>query len=444
LFSVYINSNDRDLANNSFSYRVMSLLAVVYLLLFPLSSTVLPHISGVIVTFIVFSSVFLYFFSNNEHQRFNRDERLFCFSVGAMLVVAILATIVSGVNAVGMGKLGKFIYLLMVIPVFYYFRVIRVRSDWIWYGLVIGSIASALVGIYEVVNDVYKPGYLGRAKGATHPIIFGDLALIMGAMALAGWGWFKAQANWQVVLPVAALGSGVLASMLSQSRGGWIAVPFLISIFIWYISAYTSKMKMAIGILLIMGLFFVAYQVPQTGMEYRANTTVDNIRTYMNADNKSVIVGTSVSSRFEMWKASWNIFIEHPVLGVGWGKYQENVIEQAEQGKRVLLEGNLDPGNFNHPHNQFLSALASGGVVGFIAVILLFLIPARFFYKACKSAEYNAEVRRLALAGLVFVVGFAIFNLSESFLERSRTVSFFVFYLAVFMAGIRGQKEVIS
>ncbi len=430
---IYLNSNDQVLTKNSVRYRVMSLMSVVYLLLFPLSSTVLPTVSGAIIVLIVLSSIVLYLLPPEGCRHFNQEERLFYFSVSFMVIVAVLATALSGMDYTGAKKLAKFIYLLMIIPAYFYFKSVRVKPAWIWYGLAIGAIVSALVGTYEVLNDIYKSGYPSRAKGATHPIIFGDLALLLGVMALAGWGWFRdQQKRWLLVLPVVAVCSGVLASILSQSRGGWVAIPFLAIILLWFSSAHISKIKMLVGVLTIVGLFVVAYQVPQTGLKHRTVITIDNIQKYKNADVKSSAGGTSVTSRFEMWHASWDIFIKNPFIGVGWGHYQKNARELVRKGER-----NQSAGNWNHPHNQFISAMVSGGIFALLAIIMLFFIPARIFYNACKSPDRSVDAQRMALAGLLLMVGFGIFNLSESFLERSRTVSFFIFYLAVFMAGIR-------
>jgi len=410
----------------------MSLMSVAYLLIFPLSSTVLPVVSGATVALILLSSIVLYLFPQKNIQHFNYEERVFYFSVSFIVVVAVLATAISGMEYHGMKMLGKFIYLLMVIPAYFYFKTVRIKAEWVWYGLVVGAVVSALVGIFEVATDTYKPGYIGRAKGATHPIIFGDLALIIGVMSLAGLGWFKSQGRWYALLPVVALCSGLLASILSQSRGGWVAIPFLTIVFLRFSSIHLSKLKILIGLVAVIGVFIAAYQVPQTGVKVRADRTINNIHNYITAKEMKMAGGTSVTSRFEMWQASWSIFLDNPLVGVGWGHYQKNAKELVARGER-----NHSAANWSHPHNQFISAMVNGGVFALFAILMLFFIPARMFYQACKSPDKSDDARSMALAGLLLMVGFAIFNMSESFLERSRTVTFFIFYLALFMAGIR-------
>ncbi|MFK5854820.1 MAG: O-antigen ligase [Bacteroidota bacterium] len=418
----------------------MSLMTVAYLLVFPLSSTVLPVVSGATVGLIILSSLVLYLFPHKGMQHINHEERLFYLSVSSIVIVAVLVTAISGMEYNGMKMLGKFIYLLMVIPVYFYFKSIRIKPSLIWYGLVLGAIISASVGLFEVFANFYKPYYAGRANGATHPIIFGDLSLLIGVMSLAGLGWFKAQGRWYVLFPLVACICGLLASILSQSRGGWVAIPFFAIILLRFSSLHFSKLKIALGVVTVIGIFAIAYQVPKTGVKSKIETTTERVHNYFTTKDMKAAGSTSVTSRFEMWQASWSIFLDNPLTGVGWGHYQKNAQKLVDKGER-----NQSAAGWSHPHNQFISAMVNGGIFAFLAILMLFFIPARIFYKVCKSPDKSDDAKSMALAGLLLMVGFGIFNLSESFLERSRTVSFFIFYLAVFMAGIREPNtEVIS
>ncbi|RDH81206.1 MAG: hypothetical protein DIZ80_13955 [endosymbiont of Galathealinum brachiosum] len=411
----------------------MSLMSVIYLLIFPLSSTVLHSVSGLVVVLAFFSSVSLYLFPFEVVQRIKHKDRVFYFSIVFVVIVAVLSTALSGIDHMASKKLGKFVYLLMVIPVYYYFKTVRIKPEWIWYGLALGAIISALVGVYQITNGIYyDPKYRGRAYGVTHPIIYGNLALLMGVMSLAGLSWFKSQGRWFTLLPVVAVICGLLASILSQSRGGWVAIPFLAIVFLRFSSLHLSKLKILLSLVVVGSIFVAAYHVPQSGVKVRMDRTIDNMQKYFTVKEMKTAGGTSVTSRFEMWQASWSIFIDNPLIGVGWGHYQENAKILVSKGER-----NKSISNWSHPHNQYFSAMVSGGVFALLAIILLFFIPSRIFYNACRSPEKSDDTKAIALAGLLLMVGFIIFNMSESLLERSRTVSFFIFYLALFMAGIR-------
>ncbi|MCF6261342.1 MAG: hypothetical protein L3J98_14470, partial [Gammaproteobacteria bacterium] len=159
-----------------------------------------------------------------------REEKLLYFAVSFFFLAALLTTLLGGIDDAGVKKLSKFARLLLVIPAYVFLRRVGVSLAAFWYGLLAGSVVAAGVAMYQV----WGPVNIGRAKGITHPIIFGDLALAMGVMSLAGAGWFRERARWQIILPLLAVLLALLASALSHARGGWLAIPFLVLVFAWY------------------------------------------------------------------------------------------------------------------------------------------------------------------------------------------------------------------
>jgi O-antigen ligase len=404
--------------------------------LFPTSITVLPVVHGVIFLVVLLFATGFYLSAKGRSWKTTREEKQFYFAISFMVLVVMLVTPFSSLAEMADKNLGKFIFLLMAIPVYHYFRASRIHSSALWYGLVLGAGISAVTGIYDLVFDNYRQGYIGRASGATHPIIFGDLALLIGVLPLVGMGWFYSRSRWQVVLPLAAMCLGILASILSASRGGWVAIPVFAAVLIWASREQISRKLQVLGVGALLAILVAGYLIPQTGMRQKIQMTVENIQDYAESEVNDSRRATSIGSRFEMWQASWQIFLQHPLKGVGWGGYRQHAQLLVDEGLR-----NPSAASYPHPHNQFLSAMVNGGIVGIIAVVLLFYLPARIFFRAFQSPGQSDEVRRMALAGLLLMVVFAIFNLSESFLERSRTVAFFIFYLAIFMAGIREDKQ---
>jgi len=408
-------------------YRFLIAFISLALILYPATILFVPKINGLIFGLLALAGLYFIFIRRHISAQAGHDEKLFYFSIGIFFLVTLLITINAGFVY---KSIGKYLHILLIIPVYIYLRYTGVKLFYLWYGLVTGSIAAAGVAIYDIsiIN-------LGRATGLTHPIIFGDLALVMGCMSMAGMGWFKRRASWHMIFPFLALLCGVLASVLSQSRGGWIAVPFLVVIFFWYInSSFSFRSKIAVVILIIVALGAL-YVMPQTGVSFQIDRTIKSLQQYSGSDITSVgrSSSSSVGTRLEMWQASWKMFLDNPLLGVGWGHYQEQAQLQVDQGLR-----NSSAASYDHPHNQFISALANGGSLGFIVTMMLFLMPAWLFVKYIKQGK-TEDIKRLALAGLILIVAYMAFGLSEPMLDRSRSVNFFAFYLAIFMAAIHGQ-----
>ena len=97
--------------------------------------------------------------------------------------------------------------------------------------------------------------------------------------------------------------------------------------------------------------------------------------------------------------------------------------------------------NFPHPHSQYFSALAKGGVLGVVAIFCVFGISFYIFYRAYFGVKSDETTRRFALSGLVFLVSFMVFSLTEAVFERSRIMTFFAFYLVVMVAYLNAQRE---
>ena len=428
--SVTFQSIVGDNSHKSNLFKYVGVIASILLVVFPLSINVMHNVHGVVIAMSLILIGILYY-TDNKIVALDQNEKYFIASIIFMILTVVSVSVYAGIDEVIVKKLFKYTYLILIIPVYFLFRIIKVNYSLLWYGLFVGAVISGMYGMNQIIYPpFFDVVYTPRARGVTNPIIYGDFALLMGVMCLAGIGWFKSRANWQVILPVFAFSMGLLSSVISQSRGGWLAIPFFMVIFLW--GANASKYIKASGVVLVLiGMVFV-YLSPQTGVEARLNESITSIEMYLYNDTDSKNHLTTIGIRLEAWKAAWLVFLDNPLIGVGWGHFQENAkiyVEDNQLHKSALL--------FAHPHNQFLAVMASGGIIATIAIFFLFFIPLRVFYRACKSAEASIEIHRIGLAGILFIIGFVVFNLSESFLERSRTVSFFIFYLAVLMAGIR-------
>jgi len=400
------------------------------LILYPATVLLVPKMNGLIFGLFFIASLVYIIRQREVAFKISADEKRLFLAIGIFFFAALLITVTSGFVY---KAIGKYSHLLLAIPVYLYLRHIGIKLAYLWYGLVAGSAVVAGVAFYEVMIKG-----IPRAHSLTHPIVFGDLSLIMGCMSMAGYGWFKRQSHKLVALPIIALLCGLFASILSQSRGGWVAIPFLLVIFFWYIQPrFSFKLKAAMAALALVFLA-VIYVIPQTGVSLQVDRTLKSLEQYGDSEITSGKRATSVGTRLEMWQASWKMFTDNPVLGVGWGHYLDEAKKQVEQGLR-----NQSAAAFDHPHSQYFTALASGGLVGFITMLLLFLIPAWLFIKYIKKHESD-DISRLSLAGLLLIVGYMAFGISEPLLDRSRSVNFFAFYLVVFFAAIYGQRRQIS
>ena len=127
-----------------------------------------------------------------------------------------------------------------------------------------------------------------------------------------------------------------------------------------------------------------------------------------------------------MWGVAWKMSKTAPVTGIGTAAY----MDRAEQ---MVLAGKAPPitAIYDHPHNEFLDALATRGLVGLAALLLLLGVPGWLFARGLGSED---PVRMGAsLAGLFVVVGFAMFGISETMLVHSITLGWYAIMTALFL-----------
>jgi O-antigen ligase len=87
------------------------------------------------------------------------------------------------------------------------------------------------------------------------------------------------------------------------------------------------------------------------------------------------VTSTSIGARLLMWKAALEMLISNPLFGVGPGDYKSSISAFVSAGR--FPESIL---RYNQPHNMYLFALATTGLIGFFALVFI-------FYKALRHTK---------------------------------------------------------
>ncbi|HVC28664.1 MAG TPA: O-antigen ligase family protein [Gammaproteobacteria bacterium] len=144
------------------------------------------------------------------------------------------------------------------------------------------------------------------------------------------------------------------------------------------------------------------------------------------------IADTSVGKRIEMWRAGWRLFLTHPVLGVGTGAYKVKTNELIQTGQVAPFIATYD-----HPHNDYVDALSSRGILGILALLVILLVPAGRFMQAIRSPD--RRIHAVGMAGMLTITGFAIFALTDTIFLHSIMITWYVIYMALFYALLDSQ-----
>lgn len=294
----------------------------------------------------------------------------------------------------------------------------RPNAELFWHGLSVGALGAAGIAFYQCFW-LKMP----RAEGFHMPITFGDIALVMGIMSLASIRHF-AKTRY-ALMPFIAFLAGLFASLLSGSRGGWLALVFSFMSLYFYSQRVVRRGILAI-ILIGATLFAGACLVPSFNVQQRLTDVSSDIHQYQlgNAD-------TSLGARFEMWKGAWILFVEHPLAGVGRANYNKGLNE-------LIVNGEISSAvkGFRHAHNEILNALATEGVIGGLAFLSLYAAPLVFFMGMLKRKDDRAnDAQPYALAGVLLVLSFIAFGLTQVLFAHHVDAAFYALMVGV-LAGI--------
>ena len=127
--------------------------------------------------------------------------------------------------------------------------------------------------------------------------------------------------------------------------------------------------------------------------------------------NREQTVDESFQFRYKLWMDAIDIFLKHPILGIGIGNYQDYVSIHAQHQYWIL---NDDYMYMDHPESGYLKLLTEYGIFGFIIVLMLLFRPV---YKAlAQFLRRQIHLESLFIsAGLIsFLISFfTVYSLSD-------------------------------
>lgn len=255
-------------------------------------------------------------------------------------------------------------------------------------------------------------------------IHFGDFEMLLGVLSLLSINWLGRDKIPLKTLKLLGFVAGLAASFASGSRGGWLAIPLFVVIFIYFKTTKISPRMIVAALFLVISLSIPLYFFnAQFGQ--RVDVSVAEITALYRHENSF----SSLSNRSRLFKAAVEIFLRHPIVGVGPEGFALEMQPLVEKGELTPLDAEYGRGEV---HNDILSKATGMGIFGLIAMLAIYFVPLRFFWRATKSVV--ADVRCAGILGLTFVSGFFVFGLTLEVLNLTMAAAFYSFTVAVLLA----------
>lgn len=275
--------------------------------------------------------------------------------------------------------------------------------------LILASVVAAgVVGTYALVQVAgLDPILYGRTSGLAglvrpfatlgHPNFLS--AFLAGAIPLAVYALVRAVRQGQrgvAAVMAAVVFVAAVATATAVSRGAWLALAA--AVMVLAVGAFLIGERRVAGVVAlvsagaVLGLAALAVVLPAGRGVAMLASLAQRVRQFGEG-----------ASRQHIWQAAWDIFRDHPLLGSGLDTFQI-----AFAGKRTVAYWNIEwNGSPTRAHNEALNILATQGLLGGLAVLVLGV----GVVIAARRALRSSEDRLLAVALLAGLVAFAVQDL---------------------------------
>ena len=336
---------------------------------------------------------------------------------------------VHGLGPIGTDDVGRTLRLLLIIPLYLFLRRVDGLDTALWRGLMLGGLLAGIHAIGTSLQGVDGP-WQGRIGGASNPIYFGGVALAFALALLPRVSSAQVPTAERVFAALAVL-AALVATALSGSRGAWLALPLLLTIYAFSL-ARSQRPLPRFGLpIAVAAATLLLTLLPGVPLGERV---LDAFESIQQAD-QPLDPWDTLAVRWELWRVAADSIAAHPLFGGGPGAYREALEAAAASGA-------LNPEllRYEHPHSQYLSALVINGPLGLLALLGLFGVPLVLAGSALRS---EARItRHLAWSTLATVGVLAIVALGESIFQRNAGIVWFALLTSLTLARTRSTEGV--
>ena len=258
---------------------------------------------------------------------------------------------------------------------------------------------------FDVVNNVYP----SRATATfDNPLILATFLVMAAPLCVFGMIYFRHSVNRTISTVCLLLTIGGI--LCTESRGAYIAVALAV------LTLLVSNKKVFLK--LIPFIIILAIGLPLILVIRFKNSPAGDLL-------------TSNNSRMSIWKCSFGIFLEHPIIGLGAGT--ENLHQL------IIQRLGTDRA---HAHNLFLQVAVEGGIIGIIFVTAIITIIVKNLYSLfhLKDNKY----RPYAVVYTSAFIGFISMSLFEHTLQTPKEMMIFFFLLGFIEATYRMATDSIQ
>ncbi|MEG0185973.1 MAG: O-antigen ligase [Stenotrophomonas sp.] len=281
---------------------------------------------------------------------------------------------------------------------------LRPDMRWLWRGALAGLLGTFALSLLQVL------GGAPRAELSTNAIVLADIVLMLMVLLV----FCRPSRRWSLVIVGMAAGCGTI--VLTGSRGVFAALLALLVVLALSLRWRTGTARLSVlaGMLAIGATLLLS--VPGLRQQVRLTELHSDVQRMEQGDSDS-----SAGARVERLQVAWETFLDHPLIGVGVGHF-----DNAMQRVPICREDPQEPRcHLGHAHNDVAEWAATQGVPGLLLLLAVYGVPLWVFVRLHRRSGHST-FRGPAAAGVMVVVSYILCGLTQSMFAHQMTASFYV------------------
>ena len=303
---------------------------------------------------------------------------------------------------------------------------LSLKPDWLrqsTWGMALASITAGSQAWWFALPDFRRPDEVPEYNAVS----YGNLLLLVSTITAFSIGWrLTRYPKTEAIIKSLAAMIGFSGFVVTQTRTGWLAIPWFIFIGLVLFVPKGNTKKIAI-------LFFPAICIVLAvfATNHNLTTRAQEAITELRECHSNPTAISSVCIRLQLWRASWEMFKHNPIVGNGgtdrFAFELRNLVD-----KNVISDFVVEK-KFGETHNDILFMIASYGLFGLIGLLLVYATPSWVFWQRLRI-EQTKDIRVAAAMGLSVTLGFLVFGFTELMFRGMRTMGFYAVTVAWLLA----------
>lgn len=309
---------------------------------------------------------------------------------------------------------------LVAALLFGYFMIKRINLSRILEITLPLALLATLIAALSIPAAVTKHWQGRAATSFVDPNVLGSYSAILTFMTLMILDSSRRASFVLHILKIAGIGAGLYLTLLAASRGGWLAMPPMLLLWVFFRwRGHADDKKKILYSALLLSTIIIGSILLMPGLKARAEAPAGDVASWMDGSNKV----TAPGQRLSIWKLSLHLIAEKPLTG--WGVAGSTArIASPEFVAQWADEVVFSPSSgYGGAHNDALQMMIVSGVWGLLAYALLIFVPLGFFL--WQHARAKDDARLACELGACLVLGVMVCGLTNEMLSLKYLASFY-------------------